>query len=158
MEDRSHRLCILGATGPTGRSLGRLARSRGYQVRVVSRDRRRLEESFPGDEFERFPADLLRPDEAAGSLEAQESVFDCVGLPGDLMDAHPVIAENVARAAERQGSRCFQVSSFWSYLPVDDLPLRETHPRRGGSEWIRLRRKAEDILLSAGGSSREPVP
>jgi nucleoside-diphosphate-sugar epimerase len=45
-----------------------------------------------------------------------------------------------------------QVSSYWAYLPLQRLPLDESHPREGGPEWARLRREAEDVLLAAGAA------
>jgi nucleoside-diphosphate-sugar epimerase len=85
-------------------------------------------------------------------IEGCDVVFNCVGLPPDLMHLHPVIARNVVAAAEKSGVRCVLVSSFWSFLPVVSLPLNESHPRNGGPLWSRLRREAEDILRDAGAA------
>jgi nucleoside-diphosphate-sugar epimerase len=68
------------------------------------------------------------------------------------MDKHPVAATNIAEAIKRGSIRCVDVSSFWAYLPIRKLPLVETHPRRGGPEWVRYRREAEDILQEAGAA------
>jgi len=146
------RVVILGATGPTGRYLAAKCRDEGLQVRVVSRSLNHLREVFPGDGIERIETDLLDQDATAKSVAGQDLVFDCVGLPPDLMAAHPTVARNISKAIHIAQTPCYQISSFWSYLPVSNPPLTETHPRSGGSDWIRYRREAEDILLDAGAS------
>ncbi len=146
------RVAILGATGPTGRHLAARCRADGLRVRVVSRNLRHLEEVFPGDDIERVQADLLDQDATTRAVDGQDLLFDCVGLPPDLMAAHPKVARNISRAIQPQRIPCYQISSFWSYLPVTSLPLSESHPRSGGSDWIRYRRGAEDLLLAAGAS------
>ncbi len=65
------------------------------------------------------------------------------------MHLHPVTARNIARALKRGKARCVQVSSYWSYYPQVGMSMNESHPRSGGSPWMRWRREAEDILLAA---------
>ena len=94
----------------------------------------------------------MKPAEVARAMDGCPVVFECIGLPGELMDKHPVVAGNVARAVQAAGARCMQISSFWAYLPVVRDPVTEDHPRTGGCEWVRYRREAEDILADAGAA------
>lgn len=145
-----HNAAIVGATGPTGRHLAALLVERHQRVRVISRSLSNLETCFPGDGFERVAADATDPDATARALEGCDVVYDCIGLPPELIAQHPVTARNIASAVRRHGARCVHVSSYWAYLPIVQLPLTEAHPRTGGPEWARFRREAEDILEEAG--------
>lgn len=146
------RAVILGATGPTGIHLAAALRGRGVGLRVVSRNSDNLERLFGAAPDERFAADAMKPDEVARAIEGYPVVFDCIGLPAELLDKHPVIAKNVARAIQATGARCMQVSSFWAYLPAVRNPITEDHPRTGGCEWVRYRREAENIRADAGAA------
>jgi nucleoside-diphosphate-sugar epimerase len=146
------RTVVLGATGPTGIHLARALVGRGRAVRVVARTEERLRETFPDLEVELHAADLARSDAALGALDGCALAFDCVGLPPAQMQLHPVVARSIAGALRATGARCVQVSSYWSYLPVQRLPVNEEHPREGGPGWARLRREAEDVLLDAGAA------
>lgn len=88
----------------------------------------------------------------AAALEGCDLVIDCIGLPGDRMADHPLTARNIAQFVRRSGARCVQVSSYWSFMPIQELPVSERHPREDGPPWARLRREAEDILRNAGGA------
>ena len=94
----------------------------------------------------------MDPASLAAALERCDLVVDCIGLPGDRMADHPVTARSIAQAVQRFGVRCIQVSSYWSFMPIKELPVSEHHPREGGPPWARLRRETEDILRDAGGA------
>lgn len=143
---------ILGATGPTGRYLARELETRGLRVVVASRSSTHLEETFGDSGFERRVADALEPRSLEAALSGVDVVIDCIGLPLDRIELYPTTARNLAAAVERTGQRCLQVSSFWAYLPIQHLPLDESHPRTGGVRPVRLRREAEDILEAAGAA------
>ena len=146
----SNKAAILGATGPTGRHLASLLTERGRPVRVISRSESNLERCFPGESFERVAADATDESQTARALDGCDVVFDCIGLPGELIALHSATARHIAKATRASGARCVQVSSYWAYLPIVKLPLTETHPRVDGPEWARYRREAEDILQDAG--------
>jgi nucleoside-diphosphate-sugar epimerase len=141
---------IVGATGPTGRHLVRVLRDRDQAVRAISRSEKNLARCFPNGAVERVVADATDESATAKALAGCDLVYDCIGLPGELIDQHPVTARTIAKAKEATGARCIQVSSYWAYLPIIELPLTEEHPRTGGPEWARYRREAEDVLQSAG--------
>ena len=152
MKGRDERVVVLGATGPTGTHLARTLVEKGLPVRVVARTEARLRETFRGLEVEVHAADLASVEAGRRALEGCRLAFDCVGLTPAQMELHPTVARAIAGALRTTGARCVQVSSFWSYLPVRNLPLTENHPREGGPPWVRLRREAEDILQGAGAA------
>ncbi len=143
---------VIGATGPTGRTLVSELHKRGTPVRAVSRSAEKLRRCFPEDDVENVPGDALDGAALRDVVRGCSVVVDCIGLPAERMNDHPATARNVARAARREGARCLQVSSFWSYLPLRELPLTEAHPRRGGNGYIRARREAEDVMLAEGAA------
>jgi nucleoside-diphosphate-sugar epimerase len=143
---------VLGATGPTGIHLFPRLRASVATIRVVSRSSGNLDRAFARVDVERFAADVLEEGAALRAIEGCDLVFDCIGLPSELMDRHPKVAENVAAAVTKTGARCVQISSFWAYLPIVRLPIDESHPREGGPPWVRYRRAAEDVLQSAGAA------
>lgn len=143
---------ILGATGPTGFHLAAELRKAGTPVRVVARDRGKLERLFPDSVIDKHPADLTDAQQTLRATDGCDPVYDCIGLPGDQMHLHPVTARNIAEALERTKARCVQVSSYWSYYPQLHPEMNESHPRLGGPPWVVWRRDAEDILFAAGAA------
>jgi len=146
------RAAIIGATGPTGIHLARELAGRGTAVRVVSRSAANLERAFAGFGLERTAADAVDAEAVRRAIDGCDVVFDCVGLPAEHMELHPVTARAITEAAAATGSRCLQVSSFWSYLPASGTTINEGSRREGGNLYIRMRRQAEDIFTAAGGA------
>jgi nucleoside-diphosphate-sugar epimerase len=146
------RIAVLGATGPTGRALASELQEREHTVRVVSRRADILNACFPGPGFEKKSGDAMEVASLAAALQGCDLVVDCIGLPGDRMADHPVTARSIAQVVQRFGARCIQVSSYWSFMPIKELPVSEQHPREGGPPWALLRRETEDILRDAGGA------
>ena len=146
------RIAVVGATGPTGRALAGELHARGHAVRVISRRGGALHACFPQAAIEKAPADALDFASLSQALKGCGVVVDCIGLPGDRMAEHAETARNIARFVAEAGARCLQVSSYWAYMPIRELPVSERHPREGGPPWARQRREAEDILRSAGAA------
>lgn len=146
------RIAILGATGPTGIHLATALRRDGADVRVVARDSGKLSRLFPDRIIEKFQADIADARETQRAVEGCSLVYDCIGLPPDVMNLHEVTARNIAGALTRSKARCVQVSSYWAYYPQARLVMDESHPRSGGSPWMQHRRAAEDILFAAGAA------
>ncbi len=142
-------MAILGATGPTGRHLAPILQERNQQVRAISRSESNLGKCFPDDAIEKVAADATDEVETVRALDGCDVVYDCIGLPVDRIAQHPVTARNIAKAIQKTGARCVQISSYWAYLPIVKLPLTEEHPRTDGPGWARYRREAEDILQEA---------
>lgn len=146
------RVAVLGATGPTGIYLTRELLRRGRAVRVVSRRRERLEELFGESGAEIATADALSAEETRRAVDGCGLVVDCIGLPPERMADHRATARTISDAARAAGARCLQVSSYWAFLPHRGEVVSESHPRTGGHEWFRMRRKAEDVMLGTGAA------
>jgi nucleoside-diphosphate-sugar epimerase len=143
---------ILGATGPTGIFLARSLKEKAGKLRVVSRSMANLEQAFAEEDAELVAGDLLDPADVRRSIQGCDLAINCLGLPAEHMDGHVVAARNIAEAIRGNSIRCLHVSSYWSYLPLVSLPISEDHPRSNGSDWMRYRREAEDILQKAGSA------
>lgn len=152
MSNTVSKAVILGAGGPTGFHLAAALRQAGVAVRVVARSASKLESLFPDAAIEKRAADIADADATLRAVEECELIYDCIGLPPAQMQLHPVTARNIARARARSQARCVQVSSYWAYYPQVGTTMNESHPRSGGTPWMRWRREAEDILLAAGAA------
>ncbi|MFQ5934934.1 MAG: NAD(P)H-binding protein [Acidiferrobacterales bacterium] len=146
------RAAILGATGPTGKHLARELKLRGISVRAVSRSEQNLRRAFADPAIECVAADVLDVEAARRAIDGCDVVFNCVGLPMDRIADHPRAARSVAAAIQHSSTHCIYVTGYWAYLPVQQLPISEAHPRSGGNTVVRLRREAEDILCDAGAA------
>ncbi len=146
------RVAVLGAGGPTGYFLTTTLLEQGTAVRVIGRSRERLAEVFADRDVEVVAADATIRDATVRAAEGCDLVVDCIGLPPEQMQGHPETARSIAAAVSESGARCVQVSSFWAYLPIAQLPVNEEHPRRGGVDFVHWRREAEDILQEAGAA------
>ncbi len=145
------RVAIVGATGPTGRTLCAELAGRGFPLRVIGRRPEVLANLFADDVIEKRAGDAMDAAAIAGAVEGCDLVVDCIGLPPDRMADHVATARNIA-AADAAGARILQVSSYWCYMPLTGVPVSETHPRSGGPPWARIRRQTEDILRQAGAA------
>ena len=145
-------IAVVGATGPTGRVLAVELEEHGYTVRAVSRRLDTLKKYFPSPRIEKKSGDALDFTSLANALAGCDLVVDCIGLPGRRMADHPATARNIARWIDESGARAVQVSSYWSFMPIERLPLAEDHPRADGPPWVRCRREAEEILRRAGAA------
>jgi len=146
------RIAVVGATGPTGRTLVAELDQQGFAVRAISRRSDSLQRLFPASRTDKRAGDALDYPSLSRALAGCDLVVDCIGLPSERMADHPATARNIARWLEASGGRCVQVSSYWSFLPIRELRVTERHPREGGPPWMRLRREAEDVLRDAGAA------
>jgi len=146
------KIAVVGATGPTGIHLVTELRKTVAGVRVIARGTDRLARLFPETAVEKWSADVLDADATLRAIEGCDLVYDCIGLPGDQMQLHPVTARNIAGALGHTKARCVQVSSYWAYYPQVRTEMNESHPRLGGPPWVRYRREAENILCTAGAA------
>ena len=112
------KIAVVGATGPTGIHLVTELRKTVAGVRVIARNTDRLARLFPETAVEKWPADVLDADAALRAIEGCDLVYDCIGLPGDQMQLHPVTARNIAGALRHTKARCVQVSRHIERLTV----------------------------------------
>jgi nucleoside-diphosphate-sugar epimerase len=146
------KIAVIGATGPTGLRLVAELRKTVASVRVIARRMDKLVQLFPEAAIEKWEADVRDADATLLAVEGSDLVYDCIGLPGDQMRLHPVIAQNIAGALRHTKARSVQVSSYWAYYPQVRDEMNEDHPRNGGPQWVRYRRDAEDVLRDAGAA------
>ncbi|MEJ2084719.1 MAG: NAD(P)H-binding protein [Acidobacteriota bacterium] len=146
------RVAVIGATGPTGYHLVRELAGRGRAVVAVSRRQAQLEELFDDEGVEIATADALDAEATGRAIVGCGLVVDCIGLPPERMADHPKTAAVITQAAEQAEARCLQISSYWAFFPQRQEVMSESHPRAGGHEWFRMRREAEDVMLSAGAA------
>lgn len=146
------RALVLGATGATGKNITRELVRRGIEVRVSSRSRDRLEQAFEGLPVEIYPLDLYDQDAAHLAAEGCSLIFHCVGLPAERFADHLTLTRNTISAMRSSGARGLLISSFWSYWPLPERPLRESDPRRPESRKGVIRRDQEDLFLEARGT------
>jgi nucleoside-diphosphate-sugar epimerase len=146
------KIAIVGATGPTGLHLVTELRKTVATVRVIARSMDKLVRLFPEAAVEKCEADIRDADATLLAVECCDLIYDCIGLPGDQMQLHPVTARNIAGALRHTKARCVQVSSYWAYYPQVRTEMNENHPRSGGPPWVRYRREAEDVLRDAGAA------
>jgi uncharacterized protein YbjT (DUF2867 family) len=116
------RVGVVGATGPTGRALASELVGRKCTVREVSRRSDALKAHFPAPEFEKKSGDAMEFASLGAALEGCDLAIDCIGPPGDRMADHPATARNIAQFVRGSGARCMQVSSYWSFVPIKELP------------------------------------
>jgi len=146
------KIAVVGATGPTGLHLVTELRKTVVTVRVIARSMDKLVRLFPEVAVEKREADVRDAHATLLAVDGCDVVYDCIGVPGDQMHLHPVIARNIAGALRHTKARCVQVSSYWAYYPQVRTEMNENHPRSGGTPWVRYRREAEDVLRDAGAA------
>lgn len=146
------RVALIGGTGPAGRHCAQALIDAGVAVRAVARRETVLRDLARELPIEWRTGDARDLGSLQRAIDGCEVLIDCIGLPAAQMHEHPVTARTIAAAIRSSGANCIQVSSYWSYLPVQRLPIDEDHPRTGGARPVQLRREAEDILLDEGAA------
>ena len=130
------KIAVVGATGPTGMHLVTELRKTVASVRVIARSMDKLAQLFPEVAVEKWGADIRDANATLLAVEGCDVVYDCIGLPGDQMHLHPVIARNIASALRHTKARCVQVSSYWAYYPQVRTEMNESHSRSGGHGYV----------------------
>ncbi|NBC32313.1 MAG: NAD(P)H-binding protein [Alphaproteobacteria bacterium] len=144
---------VLGATGPAGRHVTQVLADLGTPVRLVARNAAALADLAAGTGVETRPADLTDEAAADAALDGADIAYCCVGAPVAAFDRLVAVAETLAAILQRRRDlRLVLVSSTWSFLPIQRLPLDEAHPRRGGPRPAVLRRQMEDVLRQEGAA------
>lgn len=146
------KVAVFGATGPIGRRTAADFLGRGHEVRVVSRSEERLERDFGETGAERASADLMDRDAAVRAARGCHLVVHSVGLPAPRFEDHLELSANTVAACRESDARAFLVTSYWSYGPGDEEPMREDRPRTGDSRMSEIRARQEEIFLEAGGA------
>jgi uncharacterized protein YbjT (DUF2867 family) len=87
------RILVIGATGLIGKAVAEKLYDDGYNVIIMSRNRGKAREIFPGD-FEVLQADALDPESIRHSFTGVDGVF--ISLPEAMV---PAAVPNIVRAA-----------------------------------------------------------
>lgn len=117
---------ILGSGGAIGSLLARELRQYTDQVRLVSRNPKRI---HPQDQL--FPADLTDAQQTMRAVAGSDIAYLTVGVPykiHDWLNAWPVIMKNVIQACLEHDTRLVFFDNIYMYDPTSLDPIRETHP------------------------------
>jgi nucleoside-diphosphate-sugar epimerase len=117
---------ILGATGAIGTLLARELRNHTDQVRLVSRNPKRIHKT---DQL--FPADLTDPGKTIQAVAGSDVAYLTVGLPYKASvweSTWPVVMENVINACLEHDTNLVFFDNVYMYDPVSLDPMLETHP------------------------------
>jgi nucleoside-diphosphate-sugar epimerase len=136
---------ILGAGGSMGSLLARELQSYTDQVRLVSRNPKRVTES---DLL--FPADLMDASQTEKAVEGSEVAYLIVGFPYKTrvwQTAWPAVMENVIRACLAHNTRLVFFDNVYMYDPTSLDPMLETHPTGPISRKGRVRESIASRLM-----------
>ncbi len=142
---------ILGAGGAIGRELAKALPKYTQNIRLVSRNPEKVNES---DQL--FAADLTDKDEVLKAVEGSEIVYLTVGLPYNAKvweQTWPVIIDNVLEACKVHQSKLVFFDNIYMYDPKSVSEIRETNPvnpqSRKGKVRAAIARKVTDACDGA---------
>jgi nucleoside-diphosphate-sugar epimerase len=143
---------IFGACGAVGRALASELAATQKPFRVVGRSTLRLKRLFSAYEplVEYVEANLADGHSAAIAAQGVETIFYTVGVPYNQFELHPQLTRNAVEAAQEASVRRFiHVSDVYPYGTPQSELVSEAHPRDANTFKGRMRKKQEDIVLSA---------
>ena len=145
------KVALFGAGGAVGHAVAPELARRGIPIRVVGRNRARLESEFgnlPGVEI--FDADVSDLRSAGAAARGVDTIVYCVGLPYPSHQLHPVLMRTTLEAAKSmQVKRVVLPSSVYSYGVPRASRVPETHSRQPQTRKGGYRKEQEDVLLEA---------
>ncbi len=148
------KIAILGAAGTIGKSALPDLLTRGYSIRVVGRDRSKLERAFGGKPVEIVAADLATTEGCKTALQGIESAIYSIGLPYSkkAFAQYPPMMTACLDAARSVGlKKLILISNVYSYGRPKSERVGEDHPRIPCSVKGEYRKQQEDIALAAHG-------
>lgn len=153
------RIAVTGAAGPVGRRVVARLLADPEVERVVTIDREPVAGAVPDDPRLVSHRLQLKGDELDHALAGVDVVCHLAGsdpLEGTLVDHDLHTTTRVLDAARRAGVRQLIVrtsATVYGAWPDNPVPLSETAPTRPNaeSEWVRMRARIEDRVLTAGG-------
>ncbi len=138
---------VLGAGGIIGKETARALAAAGKEVRLVSRNPRKVNEN---DTL--FPADLTRADQVLKAVEGSEVAYLTVGLPYDhkvWRRDWPVIMRNTIEACRAHGTRLVFFDNIYMYDPAYLGHMTEETPIRPVSKKGMVRAGISQMLMEA---------
>ena len=152
--DHMPTVALFGGSGTLGQALAPHFGSQPF--RVVGRSLSQLQSGFaayPGADLAVW--DPAKPDTTVAALEGIKTLFYLVGVPYTDFRLHPILFEQVLRAAIQQGvERCALVGTVYPFGLAQTPLVREDHPRNPHTFKGRMRKEQEDILLAADSGGR----
>ncbi len=136
---------ILGAGGTIGSLLASELRNYTDQVRLVSRNPKRV-----GESDELVTADLTDPLQTEKAVAGSEVAYLTVGMPYKIkvwQSAWPVVMENVIQACIAHNTRLVFFDNIYMYDPTSLDPIRETHPVNPCSKKGKVRESIASMFM-----------
>jgi nucleoside-diphosphate-sugar epimerase len=145
------KVALFGAGGAVGHAVAPELARRGIPIRVVGRNRARLESEFGNlAGVEIFDADVSDLRSAGAAARGVDTIVYCVGLPYPSHQLHPVLMRTTLEAAKSmQVKRVVLPSSVYSYGVPRASRVPETHSRQPQTRKGGYRKEQEDVLLEA---------
>ncbi len=146
------KVSILGAAGTIGKSIVPELLKRGFEIRVVGRDRGKLDRAFDALPVEKVTADLATVDGCAVALAGVDSAVYSIGLPyfKKSFAQYPPMMQSCLAAAKTTGlKQLILISNVYPYGLPQTTRVTEGHPRVPCSVKGEYRKQQEDLLLAA---------
>ncbi len=142
-------IAIFGAAGAIGRETFPRLIERGHRVRLVGRDRAKLEALSAG-RAEVSALDLADPAQARRAAAGMDAVLFAVGLPYHESAQYPPLTRIALEAAQSAGVRQFLlISTVYPYGRAQAPTVSETHPREPHTVKGRNRKLQADLVRRA---------
>jgi nucleoside-diphosphate-sugar epimerase len=146
---------VTGASGFTGGHLARALASAGCRVRVLVRDRNRL--NLPGVPLDVVAGDLRDPAAVARAVSGVEVVYHVAAiyrqasLPADVYRAVNAVAvgEVIEQAARAGARRVVHCSTVGVHGDIEHPPADEDAPLRPGDVYQRTKVEGEELARAA---------
>jgi nucleoside-diphosphate-sugar epimerase len=136
---------ILGSSGVIGKELANALPKYTNNIRLVSRNPKKVNES---DEL--FTANLFNADETMKAVEGSEIVYLTVGLQYDInvwRSQWPPLMKNVIDACKKNNSKFVFFDNVYSYGRVDGWMTEDT-PAKPDSEKGKVRAELNKMILN----------
>jgi nucleoside-diphosphate-sugar epimerase len=148
------RALVTGATGFTGYNLARHLRELGHSVRVLIRNKRRIE-AFNGHEFDVVEGDIRKQDAVETGTRDIDWVFHIAAVYRDsgikdqvYWDTHVGGTENLLKAAEASGVKRFvHCSTVGVHGHIARPPASEEYPFNPGDIYQLTKLQGERLAL-----------
>lgn len=148
-------IAIFGAAGAIGRTALIDLLAAGHTVRLVGRDRSKLEAMradapAAAERIAVEPADLSDAADARRAAAGVDAILYAVGVPYPQFEQHPALTRNAIAGARAAGVRSFLlISNVYPYGRARTAAVVESHPREPQTRKGRFRKEQADLVLAA---------
>ena len=142
-------VCVLGGTGFVGRTLAAKLTSRGYAVRIPTRNRQRARKMLVLPGLDLIQADVHDPEQLTALLSGANAVINLIGILNErghdgsgFRLAHVELVEKLMAACRKVGvKRLIQMSAL------------KANAERGPSHYLSSKGQAEQIIQRQAGEN-----